>query len=117
MFESNEATVFDLRPERRPELLEVELSEVDSADAVSGEGLASLGLPAGYPFGVSHELCQAVGQRVYDEESTAGIACRSAAGCVGPGDSPGEELALFERATGALRSGVRRTFAEWFPEE
>jgi hypothetical protein len=116
MFESNEATVFDLRPERRPELLEVEASEVEAADAVSREGLASLGLPAEYPFGVGNELCQPVGQHVYEDESAAGIACRSAAGCRGPGDSPGEELALFERATDGIRPGVRRTFAEWYPQ-
>jgi hypothetical protein len=116
MFRSGEATVFDLRPERRPQLLEVEVPDREVVDAVSDEGIAELGLPLTYPYAVDHATCQPIGQRAYEAAGIAGIACRSAAECSGPAEWVGEELALFDREVPATREGVRRPFTEWYPQ-
>jgi RES domain-containing protein len=114
MFRSGEATVFDLRPERRPELLELDLPARNVADAVSDEGLRALDLPANYPFAVDHDRCQPIGARVYADVAMDGVVYRSAAGCEGPGQWQGEELALFDRAASDARPVRRRPFDAWY---
>jgi RES domain-containing protein len=117
MFRSGEATVFDLRPERRPQLLEIDITECVVLDAVTDEGLASVGLPSAYPYRVDHVFCQRIGARAHAEPGISGIACRSASACSGPAHFVGEELALFDRAMAFGRPADRpRPFADWYPD-
>jgi len=73
------------------------------ADAVTAEGLSSLGLPETYPQGsegerVGHETCRAIGRRLR-AMLLRGVWCRSA--CTADGE--GRELAWFP-ATGRSRA-------------
>jgi hypothetical protein len=107
-------TFDDLLPERLPALVETTVPETRYVDAVSARGLASLDLPATYPFdergrGVGHERCRPIGSAAW-AAGEPGIACRSAA----PGAPPGgEELALFDRGV-RLRRGRRQRFDRWY---
>jgi RES domain-containing protein len=106
----------DLRPEYRPDLQSFEVPAAEYLDAVTPEGVAELGLPAGYPGRVGWRRCQAVGLAAY-EAGEPGVACRSAAEA-DAGDWVGEELALFDRGgagTGA-RPRRRLKFSRWYPE-
>ena len=103
--------LFDLRPERRPELATFEVPRVTLVDAVTAEGLHALGLPADYPLGVPWPPCQAIGRRAYRE--LAGVAARSAAEAR-PGHTAGEELTLFDRLT--LAAVRREPFRVWYPD-
>jgi len=105
----------DLDPDRAPQLVEVDIPAEAYVDALSAAGLRSLELPAGYPVGddgatVPHQVCQPIGQRLYDN-GELGIACHSAA----PGAANGRELAWFaqpDRAALAVQS--RQAFESWF---
>ncbi len=66
-----------------------------AADAVSAQGLASMGLPASYPLGsdgkvIDHAVCQPIGKQVRSLRLN-GVWCRSAASA----DGRGRELAWF----------------------
>ncbi len=70
------------------------------ADVVSGDGVASVGLPATYPFDavggpIAHDTTQAVGVEAH-RRGLRGVWCRSAAGA-------GRELAWFPAARSAAR--------------
>jgi hypothetical protein len=83
-------------------------------DAHTDVGLKALGLPPTYPLDgdgneVGHDVCQAIGRRVFDADLD-GIHCRSAAG--GP-ESDRRELAWFPRGRRATRRRTRR-FVEWY---
>jgi hypothetical protein len=102
----------DLDPESAPVLVATEVPAAAYVDAVSEEGIRSLGLPESYPQDdegeiVEHAECQPIGVEA-KESGEPGIAARSAAGL----PSPGEELAYF--GANALEEGERRAFAEWF---
>jgi RES domain-containing protein len=104
--------LFDLRPDRRPQLESFRVSERRFVDAVSDDGIAGLKMPKSYPFGVDWKQCQPIGKRAY-EAGLPGVACRSAAEA--RLDSwLGEELALFDSAPRAQRVGRRRRFDEWY---
>jgi hypothetical protein len=120
-FEGEIHSLYDLNPEFRPMLLEFSLGRAPGhrfVDAVSNAGLSALGLPESYPLSASgaklpHARCRAVGFAAYESDE-AGIACRSAAESTGA-SWVGEELAVFDRATGLAAPGKRRGFAAWYP--
>lgn len=113
-FRGEAHSLFDLRPERRPDLSTVEVPATQVVDAVTGEGLEALGLPASYPDGClgRWDECQVIGEELYGG-GEPGIACRSA--CPGAARED-EELAWFVReGRGPVESGERRRFGAWFP--
>jgi hypothetical protein len=88
----------------------------DVADALSDEGLASLGLPPTYPFDargdpVRHRRCQLVGATIHAAR-LRGVWCRSAA----TADGSGRELAWFPSRPGsrARSLGEPVPFARWW---
>lgn len=108
-------SVLDLRPKRRPVLVETGVTSARFVDVVSDAGCVAAGLPKTYPRDtdgavIGWDRCRPVGQTAWDQ-SEPGIACRSAA--ARPRDE-GEELAWFQREE-RLRSLGRRSFDEWFP--
>lgn len=103
----------DLQSESGPLLVHTEVPESSYVNAVTKEGLKSLGLPETYPRDkndkvIPHEVCQPIGQRAWDA-SERGIACRSAASTAPPG---GEELALFDRQKLPLHHVEQ--FKDWY---
>jgi RES domain-containing protein len=116
-YEGEIATLFDLRPEHRPDLQVVTVTPIRVVDAVTDAGLRSLRLPAAYPAGASWARCQAIGKRAY-EHGENGIACRSADAATRP-NAPveGEELVVFDRAVRSVRRLERVPFAQWYPLE
>lgn len=105
--------LFDLRPEKRPSLLDVVVPTSLVADVVSPEGIAGLALPSSYPLGVDYAQCWPVARAAYAEARLAGIACRSNAECTAA-HCVGEELAWFDRSK-LPRKRRRRDFAHWYP--
>ncbi len=120
-FTSEIHSLYDLKPQFRPALLELTIPatpERSFVDAVTDAGCAAAGLPATYPLGregkiVTHAACGKIGASAY-ANAERGIACRSAAEA-GQGSWPGEELALFDRHAGIARRGRRRPFSDWYP--
>jgi hypothetical protein len=105
----------DLDPEEQHDVVEVTVPEDDFLDCVTDQGLASVGLPTGYPYDVAgepvgHDVCQRIGARAY-AEPLPGVACRSAARGAGRSD---EELAVFDHAAGGVQLTARRPFADWY---
>lgn len=85
--------VMDLRTDRRPLLVAVNVPLNEFADVVTDAGCVRANLPKSYPVDsagreVTHAECQPIGKRAHDER-LPGIACRSAARPMG------EELAWF----------------------
>lgn len=101
----------DLDPLTAPVLIEVAVPDGVAADAFTSEGLASLGLPTGFPLDaggdpIPYEECQPVGLAAFDA-GLDGIDCRSAA------QGGVRELVWFPR--GRLAEEVsRRAFAQWW---
>lgn len=104
--------LFDLRPERRPELAVFDVPPVRVVDVVSAEGVRDLGLPSTYPIDADWATCQAIARRAY-VESLAGVAARSAAEAR-PTSFVGEELAVFDRLR--LMAKAREPFGTWYPD-
>lgn len=99
---------------RGPDLVAVDVPEQRYVDAVTKRGLASLGLPAGYPDDerggtVPWGVCQSLGLRAW-ERGEPGIAARSAARYA---KASGEELAHFNRGKRLAVLG-HEAFGEWF---
>lgn len=107
--------LFDLKPERRPHLLQAHVPRSDCLDVVSAEGIAEVRLPRDFPFGVAHERCQSIGLRAYRSRNYRGVACRSAAECRRTA-WVGEELAWFDSSPALTENGPRRDFATWYPD-
>lgn len=105
--------LFDLRPERRPWLMDVEVPSQNVADVVTPAGIAAAGLPKDYPIGVDHPTCWPIARAAYADKNKAGIASRSNAECTS-GSCPGEELAWFDRSK-PVTELVRRDFGAWYP--
>ena len=114
-FEGEIATLFDLRPENRPDLQFVEVRPATFVDAVTRAGLRALRLPARFPYGVSHAVCQRIGTRAHARGDN-GIATRSNAE-VTPTSVGGEELAVFDSALALIGRGERVPFDRWYPVE
>lgn len=103
--------LFDLRPDRRPDLAVFEVPRLVVIDAVTPAGVRALGLPARYPIGVPWPRCQSIGRGAYGD--LAGVAARSAAEAR-PERSVGEELAVFD--TLRLLAVRREPFWAWYPD-
>lgn len=106
-------TLFDRAPDRRPHLQEFTIRPSRFVDAVTGTGLAALGLPRTYPIGASYAQCRAAGAKAYDA-GERGIACRSAAEAT-RSHVIGEELAVFDAARELASAGRRLAFRDWYP--
>jgi hypothetical protein len=108
--------LLDLRPDRRPVLIETDVPERRCVDVVTDAGCRAAGLPVSYPFDgrgrmIGWDRTRPIGVAAW-EQGEAAIACRSAA--LGSAER-GEELAWFVRAAGdPQRVARRRTFDDWF---
>ncbi len=107
-------SLFDLKPERRPHLLTVDVPRSLNLDVVTREGLSALKLPASYPWHIERERCHPIGKRAYAEHRLRGIAARSAAECMRT-QWLGEELAWFDLSPRVIEV-ERRSFARWYPD-
>jgi hypothetical protein len=107
--------LFDLKPERRPHLLQLHVPRSACLDAVSAAGVADLDLPRTFPDAVPHSRCQRIGVRAYRAGTYRGIACRSAAECR-PATWVGEELAWFDSSPPLRETGPREDFPTWYPD-
>jgi hypothetical protein len=112
-YENEIATLYDLRPEQRPDLQSVDVITTNFVDAVTPRGLRFLRLPLSYPRGVGWKRCQQIAKRLYGA-GEAGVACRSAAAIA---EVPGEELAIFDSSLRVVKPRSRVQFAEWYPVE
>ena len=108
--------LLDLRPERRPVLIETDVRSHRAVDVVTEAGCRAVSLPATYPYDsqgrkVGWDKTQPIGEAAW-KQGERSIACRSAALAEG---EAGEELAWFvrERAD-RLTVSVRRAFDDWF---
>ncbi len=106
-------TITDLRPARRPVAIPCQLAATTLVDVVSADGLQAVGLPSAYPWKVSHAVCQPIGAGLR-AAGEAGIACRSAAECPGPGQTVGEEAALFDTRSLPATAGPALAFDQWY---
>ena len=108
--------VLDLRPDRRPALVETDVPEHRAIDVVTDPGCRAAGLPATYPFDgrgrrIGWPRTQPIGEAAWSQGEQS-IACRSAALAKG---ERGEELAWFVRVRGNRpRVARRRSFDDWF---
>lgn len=108
--------LLDLRPDRRPVLIETEVPSHRAVDVVTEAGCRAASLPATYPYDargrkVGWERTRPIGETAW-EQGERSVACRSAAIAKG-GD--GEELAWFVRTrTDRLAVSARRSFDDWF---
>jgi hypothetical protein len=107
--------LFDLKPDRRPGLLQVCVSRSSVLDVVTAVGISALRLPKTYPFSIARARCWPIARRAYADVKLSGIACRSAAECTKT-TWIGEELAWFDRAPHLTENGPRRDFADWYPD-
>ena len=105
--------LFDLRPDRRPWLMEVDVPTRHVVDVVTPSGIAAAGLPKTYPLGASHSTCWPIARRAYADMDEAGIASLSNAECT-PLHCVGEELAWFDRSQ-PVTEIAKRDFASWYP--
>ena len=110
-FAGRPVSIDEIDPASAPHLVEVEIPEGIAADAFTQTGLASLGLPAGYPHQadgavVPHSTCQPIGQAAY-EAGLNGVDCRSAAA------DGRRELAWFPD-TGTARAVSREPQPQWW---
>ena len=106
--------LFDLESAARPILITVDVRDTEALEVVNEAGVLGNGFTADHPDGSTHAQCQRIGQAAYDE-AVLGVACRSAAECIG-GHWLGEELALFDTAPAPAERAPRRSFAEWYPD-
>jgi RES domain-containing protein len=108
--------VLDLRPDRRPALVETDVVEHRAVDVVTDPGCRAAGLPATYPFDargrrIGWHRTQPIGATAWAQDERS-IACRSAALRK---DEHGEELAWFVRTPAdRLTVARRRSFDDWF---
>jgi RES domain-containing protein len=109
------ATLFDLRPEHRPDLQLVDVQLATFVDVVTPAGVRAVRLPAAFPYGVQHDPCRRIGARAYAAREN-GIATRSNADATAT-TFVGEELAAFDTALALARRMERLPFARWYPVE
>jgi hypothetical protein len=120
LFQSWPANPEDLREDAPYMLVRARLPRRQNvADALSDDGLASLGLPASYPLDtngttIPHRSCQRVGTTVHDA-GLRGVWCRSAKTASGGG----RELAWFPSSprSHARPVGHPVPFATWWSAE
>lgn len=115
-FEGLPYGLLDLRPDRRPVLIETDVPLHRAVDVITEAGCRAASLPTTYPYDsrgrkIGWERTQPIGQTVWDQGERS-VACRSAAVEKG-GD--GEELAwLVRERTDRLAVSSRRPFDDWF---
>jgi hypothetical protein len=115
-FEGLPYGLLDLRPERRPVLIETGVPTHRSVDVVSDAGCRGASLPTTYPYDarsrkIGWSRTQPIGLAAW-EQGERSLACRSAAP---PRGGDGEELAWFLRARlDRLAVSARRSFDDWF---
>lgn len=115
-FEELPYGLLDLRPDRRPVLIETDVPLHRAVDVITEAGCRAASLPTTYPYDsrgrkIGWERTQPIGQTVWDQGERS-VACRSAAVEKG-GD--GEELAwLVRERTDRLAVSSRRPFDDWF---
>jgi hypothetical protein len=108
--------LLDLRPDRRPVLIETDVPSHRAVDVVTDAGCRAVSLPETYPYDsrgrkIAWERTQPIGAAAW-EDGERSIACRSAAL---PKGGDGEELAWFVRdRTDRLAVSARRAFDDWF---
>lgn len=103
--------LFDLLPQARPDLVELEIPTLDVVDACSTRGITALGFDERFPHGVACPACQAIARAAHST-GLPGVAARSNAEASSTA-FPGEELALFEEvAIGPPRA--RLAFKDWY---
>jgi RES domain-containing protein len=112
-FEHRAVKLFDLTAEFRPQLVTFDLPPVELVDAASDEGIADLGLPPNFPYGVPWEPCQSIAREAR-ETQLDGVTSRSNAEAT-PTFTVGEEVALFASGR-VLKPLERRSFADWYPD-
>jgi RES domain-containing protein len=105
--------LFDLLPAARPELVAVDVANLDVVDVVTANGVAAAGLPPNYPYGVPWPPCQAIAHDAF-ADGIAGVAARSNAEATAS-FWVGEELAVFDSMTGFAQVS-RDAFAAWYPD-
>jgi hypothetical protein len=115
-FEGLPYGLLDVRPDRRPVLIETDVAEHRAVDVVSDAGCRAASLPATYPLDengrtIGWDRTRPIGTAAW-EQGERSIACRTAAlGSAGDG----EELAWFVRTqTDRLAVSGRRAFDGWF---
>jgi RES domain len=115
-FEGLPYGLLDLRPDRRPLLIETDVPAHRAVDVVTDAGCRAALLPATYPYDlrgrkIRWARTQPIGETAW-EQGERSIACRSAAV---PEGGDGEELAWFVRGrTDRLAVSARRSFDDWF---
>jgi RES domain-containing protein len=114
-YEGEIATLFDLRPNERPDIQLVNVHHAAFVDAVTPAGIRALRLPKGFPFGVPWPPCQRIGARAYAARES-GIATRSNADATAT-SFVGEELAIFDTAIRLVSRQERLSFDQWYPVE
>ena len=108
--------LLDLRPDRRPVLIETDVRSHRAVDVVTEAGCRAVSLPGTYPYDsrgrkVGWDKTQPIGEAAWGQGERS-IACRSAAL---PKGQHGEELAWFVRErTDRLAVSTRRAFDDWF---
>lgn len=105
--------LFDLLPAARPELVMVDVPRLDVVDVVTAHGVAAVGLPPNYPYGVPWPPCQAIARDAY-ADGVSGVAARSNAEATATSWA-GEELAVFDGVAGVTQVS-REAFALWYPD-
>jgi RES domain-containing protein len=101
------ATLEDVRPDRLPDLLRVNVAPGTFLDAVTAAGIAELGFGPAYPAAAPRSQCQESGA-VAREAGLDGVAALSA---VAPSE---EELAIWgERVLALVTPGERLRFSRW----
>ena len=113
-YENEIATLFDLRPEERPHLLEVAVAPAPFLNVITAAGLNALKLPKAFPLRVLWSRCQGIARSAYRANGN-GIAALSFA-LAAEGRS-GEELAIFDRSIGLVTPKSRFRFSRWYPTE
>jgi hypothetical protein len=108
--------LLDLRPDRRPVLIETDVPTHRAVDVVTDAGCRAASLPVTYPYDargrkIGWARTQPIGEAAWGQDERS-IACRSAAL---PKGEDGEELAWFVRGRGdRLAVSARRSFEDWF---
>jgi hypothetical protein len=107
-------TVTDLRPERRPNLVHIQVRRDSFVDVITDAGCVAAGLPKTYPRDrakrpVDWDRCRPAGAAAW-QQGEPGIASRSASARRG---DTGEELAWFQRRS-RLKPRVIQRFPDWF---
>ncbi|HEX4769472.1 MAG TPA: RES domain-containing protein [Bryobacteraceae bacterium] len=105
--------LFDLLPAARPELVTFDVPVITALNASTSDGIAALGFPSSFPYGIPWPPCQAIAREAHGA-GLSGVASRSNAEATAI-SVIGEELALFEKFA-VLKPRARSKFQQWYPD-